>query len=122
MQVSRLRPGLACRYRKQLTRDGQSITGRQDHRSFERRGSSVHFGWPDEIRRRGNPYDHPKWHYVDYPLKPPKFPVEPGPDPTDDILYGIAQCEKTSQTPKRLRKNVRNIALENAYVHGELKD
>jgi hypothetical protein len=50
--------------------------------------------WPDEIRRRGNHYDHPKWHYIDYPLKPPKFPVQPGPDPTDDILYGIGQCEK----------------------------
>jgi hypothetical protein len=21
--------------------------------------------WPDEIRRRGNQYDHPHWHYVD---------------------------------------------------------
>ena len=51
--------------------------------------------WPDEIRRRKSPYNHPKWHYIDYPLKPTKFPVEPGPDPTDDILYGIGQCEKT---------------------------
>jgi hypothetical protein len=50
--------------------------------------------WADEIRRRKSPYNHPKWHYVDYPLKPPKFPVEPGPDPTDDVLYGISQCEK----------------------------
>ena len=41
--------------------------------------------WPDEIRRRGNPYDHPQWHYVDYPLKPKEFRVELGPDPTDDI-------------------------------------
>jgi hypothetical protein len=50
--------------------------------------------WPDEIRSRKSPYNRPKWHYVDYPLKPPKFPVEPGPDPTDDILYRIGQCEK----------------------------
>jgi hypothetical protein len=50
--------------------------------------------WPDEIRRRKSPYNHPKWHYIDYPLKPTKFPVEHGPDPTDDILYGIGQCEK----------------------------
>jgi hypothetical protein len=21
--------------------------------------------WPDEIRRRKSPYNHPKWHYVD---------------------------------------------------------
>src|ERR1035438_10198025 len=52
--------------------------------------------WADEIRRRKSPYNHPKWHYVDYPLKPPKFPVEPGPDPADDILYGIGQCENDS--------------------------
>ncbi len=50
--------------------------------------------WPDEIRRHGSQYDHPQWHYVDYPLKPPSFPVEPGLSPNDDILYGIAQCEK----------------------------
>src|ERR1035437_7516773 len=46
--------------------------------------------WPDEIRRRKSEYNHPKWHYVDYPLKPPQFPVEPGPDHTDDIQIGRA--------------------------------
>jgi hypothetical protein len=60
--------------------------------------------WADEIRRGKSPYNHPKWHYVDYPLNPPKFPLEPGPDPTDDILYGIGQCEKiladTKATPE----------------------
>ncbi len=30
--------------------------------------------WPDEIRRHGNRYDHPHWHYIDYPLRPPRFP------------------------------------------------
>src|SRR5437867_10194609 len=50
--------------------------------------------WPAEIRRHGNQYDHPQWHYANYPLKPPAFPVEPGPSPNDDILYGIGQCEK----------------------------
>jgi S1/P1 nuclease len=49
--------------------------------------------WPDEIRRRGNPYDHPEWHYIDYPLEPPTFPVKPSPSPTNDILYGISQSE-----------------------------
>lgn len=52
--------------------------------------------WPDEIRRGGGPekkFDHPHWHYIDYPLKPPAFPMEPGPTPGDDILYGVAQCE-----------------------------
>jgi hypothetical protein len=50
--------------------------------------------WPDEIRRRGNPYDHPEWHYIDYPLEPPAFPDKPSPFPTNDILYGISQSEK----------------------------
>src|SRR5271156_5565371 len=25
--------------------------------------------WPDEIRRSGSPYDHPEWHFIDYPLR-----------------------------------------------------
>jgi hypothetical protein len=41
--------------------------------------------WADEIRSQKSPYNHPKWHYVDYPLRPPKFLVEPGPDPADDL-------------------------------------
>ena len=53
--------------------------------------------WPDEIRR-GNggdrQYDHAHWHYVDYPLRPPSFPMEKEPAPTDDVLYGVAECEK----------------------------
>lgn len=51
--------------------------------------------WPDEIRRSGSPYDHPEWHFIDYPLRPPSFPFEPGPQPTNDVLFGIAQCEQT---------------------------
>jgi S1/P1 Nuclease len=59
--------------------------------------------WPDEIRRGGGAdkqYDHPHWHYVDYPLTPPAFPMEPGPAPNDDVLYGIAQCEQTLSDTK----------------------
>lgn len=71
--------------------------------SFDRKTTDLDFGsfifmrastWPDEIRRHHNPYDHPRWHYVDYPLKPSAFPVETSPAPGDDALYGIAQAEK----------------------------
>ncbi len=51
--------------------------------------------WPDEIRRSGSPYDHPDWHFIDYPLRPPLFPLEPDPQPTNDVLFGVAQCEQT---------------------------
>ena len=51
--------------------------------------------WPDEIRRSGSPYDHPDWHFIDYPLRPPAFPVEPDPQPTNNVLFGVAQCEET---------------------------
>ena len=50
--------------------------------------------WPDEIRGRHNQYDHPHWHYVNYPLKTPGFSFEPSPTPDDDILFGIHQSEK----------------------------
>jgi hypothetical protein len=51
--------------------------------------------WPDEIRRSGSPYDHPEWHFIDYPLRPPSFPLEPDPAPTNNVLFGVAQCEQT---------------------------
>lgn len=51
--------------------------------------------WPDEIRRSGSPYDHPNWHFIDYPLRPPTFAFEADARPNDNVLYGIAQCEKT---------------------------
>jgi hypothetical protein len=35
--------------------------------------------WPDQIRGSGSPYDHPQWHYIDYPLEPPAFPDKPSP-------------------------------------------
>jgi hypothetical protein len=56
--------------------------------------------WADEIRRRGNAYDHPHWHYVDYPLKPRSFPLEAAPEPDDDALYGISHCEKILRDTK----------------------
>jgi hypothetical protein len=56
--------------------------------------------WPDEIRRKNNQYDHPHWHYVDYPLKPPNFPMESAPTPNDDVLYGVNYCEKVLSDSK----------------------
>jgi hypothetical protein len=50
--------------------------------------------WPDEIRRSGNQYDHPNWHFIDYPLRPPAFKFEPDARPTDNVLYGIARSEQ----------------------------
>jgi hypothetical protein len=49
--------------------------------------------WPDKIKNTGSADDHPAWHFIDYPLRPPNFPFEPDSEPTNDVLYGIAQCE-----------------------------
>ena len=49
--------------------------------------------WPDDIRKSGSPYDHPVWHYIDYPLAAPDFPLAPAPTGTEDILSAIAKCE-----------------------------
>ena len=51
--------------------------------------------WPDEIRGSGSVYDHPEWHFIDYPLRPPSFPFEADQRPTNNVLFGVAQCEKT---------------------------
>src|ERR1700744_1228718 len=61
--------------------------------------------WPDEIRGSGGEYDHPFWHFIDYPLRPPNFPFEADDRPTNNVVYGIAQCEatlgNTNATPER---------------------
>ncbi len=54
--------------------------------------------WPDEIRRTGNAFDHPNWHFVDYPLAAPFQQVPDdiaSPYPDDDVLFGIATSEDT---------------------------
>jgi S1/P1 Nuclease len=51
--------------------------------------------WPDEIRGSGSLYDHPEWHFIDYPLRPPLFPLEPDPRPTNNVVFGVTECQKT---------------------------
>lgn len=51
--------------------------------------------WPDELRKSNSPYDHPGWHYIDYPLEPPDFPFVAGLAPEDNILFGMKESEKT---------------------------
>lgn len=62
-------------------------------------GDSVEFGvylfmraavWPDELRREQGAEAHPEWHYVNYPLVPPEYPMrEPLPSPNGNILMAI---------------------------------
>lgn len=54
--------------------------------------------WPDDIRKSGSPYDHPVWHYVDFPLVPPGFQMEEAPA-GEDILTASAACEKSLADP-----------------------
>jgi hypothetical protein len=72
--------------------------------AFRKGPANVDFGlylfmrastWPDEIRRKGKQDEaHPHWHYIDYPLRPPRFELEAAPSPNDDILFGIAQSKE----------------------------
>ena len=55
--------------------------------------------WPDEIRRGNSPYDHPGWHYIDYPLEPPNYPFIAGLAPEDNIIFGLNQSEQTVRDP-----------------------
>src|SRR5689334_1032342 len=47
--------------------------------------------WPDDIR--GNKeFDHPEWHYIDFPYKPPGQPASvPAPQPPADNLMNAFQ-------------------------------
>ncbi len=45
--------------------------------------------WPDVIRRKGNPYDHPTWHYTNFPVIPDGFAVEETLTPENDVIFAI---------------------------------
>jgi len=51
--------------------------------------------WPDEIRAndKGNPYNHPEWHYVTYQIKPNGELITESPSPKNDVVYGLQQSE-----------------------------
>jgi hypothetical protein len=54
--------------------------------------------WADDIR--GQPeYDHPKWHYVNFPFKPAGQPgsVRPAPPDRESILEGFRLNRKVAQ-------------------------
>ncbi len=55
--------------------------------------------WPDEINRAPNPYAHPAWHYIDYPLTPPDFAFQAGLAPDNNALFAITQSTKTLRDP-----------------------
>ncbi len=58
--------------------------------------------YPDDIRNHDNPETFPEWHYIDYPLIPPNFPMKPAPTPGDDVLTGI---RKSSNAVTKLTSN-----------------
>jgi S1/P1 Nuclease len=50
--------------------------------------------WPDDIKHSGAEFDHPNWHFVDYPINLPDFDAGERPQASsdDDIIFGIDQC------------------------------
>ncbi len=82
---------MMTKWKEQLEKDKPTDSGAY----FFMRAST----WPDEIRRGNSPYDHPSWHYIDYPLTPPNFPFVAGLEPENNILFGIKDCEKVLRDP-----------------------
>ena len=75
--------------------------------------------WPDEVRRPGGDYDHPRWHYINYPLRPPKFREEAAPG-GEDILTAWARCEH-ELTDRKSPPAARAVALAwLAHLAGDL--
>lgn len=50
--------------------------------------------WPDEIRRKGNAYDHPTWHYTNFPVIPDDFPLEETLTPENDVIFAINESRR----------------------------
>jgi hypothetical protein len=55
--------------------------------------------WPDDIR--GTPQDRPKWHYINYPFKPPGEPASVHAPDKDNIVQAFADNLKEVQHGRR---------------------
>lgn len=53
--------------------------------------------YPDAIRDYKNPETHALWHFTDYPLLPPDFPMKPRPEPQNDVVFGIGESVKVAK-------------------------
>jgi len=42
-------------------------------------------------------YDHPTWHFTNYPLKPPDFPTDDRLEPDEDVIFAIEHSRLTLQ-------------------------
>ena len=50
--------------------------------------------WPDAIRRKGNIYDHPTWHYTNFPVTPDNFLMEETLTPENDVIFAIQESRR----------------------------
>jgi hypothetical protein len=51
---------------------------------------------PDPARQaERDAYDHPDWHFVNFPLRPPDFPIKPPPQVEGDILRALDRARAT---------------------------
>ncbi|MDY6829459.1 MAG: S1/P1 nuclease [Pseudomonadota bacterium] len=48
--------------------------------------------WPDQVRSDPR-HDHPSWHYTNFPLVPPDFPLRPSDTPHNDLIEALSHAE-----------------------------
>jgi hypothetical protein len=50
--------------------------------------------WPDEIRRKGNKYDHPNWHFIDIHSDHPISPLKKMQDQLTTYCLGLSSVSR----------------------------
>jgi len=63
--------------------------------------------WPDAIRHKVSPFDHPNWHFIDYPvaLDATDAEVTPDAEPENNILTGFKAAEDAVQSSASTAEN-----------------
>ncbi|MEY2410588.1 MAG: hypothetical protein QOF48_3258, partial [Verrucomicrobiota bacterium] len=56
-------------------------------------------GWADEVRNYSEPATHANWHFIDYPLRPPRFSYRAAFAPNDNAVVGIRTLRRTLDDP-----------------------
>lgn len=89
--ILRQHPQYESRWKTQI----ESMTTGTSAQNQERYLFMLAARWPDEIRG-DSAFDHPMWHYIDYPYKPPGQPASvPAPPPDRENLVAAFQRNLT---------------------------
>ena len=60
--------------------------------------------WADDVRNYDDPATHANWHFIDYPLRPPRYSFRAAFAPNDNAVFGIRALRRSLDDAHQSRR------------------